>query len=249
VAAAPAAEGDTASARHGWGEPVPQGSDEFNYGSESSPVRPDPAKWEHAGSGDECWPGHAGSGRRCEENARVVGGMLRIVGEANGDTGWIASTFDQQYGRWEARVRSQPTSETNDPQYYPLLILWPSSDRHPQDGEYDYLENVEPSAPCVEANIHYPHDESAPTQLEPAQRCGVDLTQWHNLALEWTPDHIKGFVDGEEWFSFSGGANDLRQCIQCSRGMHQTIQLDNFYGDSMQPAVYEVDWARVYSLP
>jgi hypothetical protein len=30
--------------------------------------------------------------------------------------------------------------------------------------------------------------------------------------------------------------------------MHQTIQLDNFYGDDLQSAVYEVDWARVYAL-
>jgi hypothetical protein len=30
--------------------------------------------------------------------------------------------------------------------------------------------------------------------------------------------------------------------------MHQTIQLDNFFGGSMQSAVYEVDWVRVYTL-
>jgi hypothetical protein len=30
--------------------------------------------------------------------------------------------------------------------------------------------------------------------------------------------------------------------------MHQTIQLDNFFGSDMQAAAYEVDWARVYPL-
>jgi len=59
---------------------------------------------------------------------------------------------------------------------------------------------------------------------------------------------VKGFIDGEEWFSFSDGANDVRDCIQCAPSMHQTIQLDNFYGDDLQSAVYEVDWARVYAL-
>jgi hypothetical protein len=29
--------------------------------------------------------------------------------------------------------------------------------------------------------------------------------------------------------------------------MHQTIQLDNFCGCSMQKAFFDVDWARVYS--
>ncbi len=40
-----------------------------------------------------------------------------------------------------------------------------------------------------------------------------------------------------------------RDCIQCAPGpMFQTIQLDNFHGGNLQTAVFEVDWARVYSL-
>jgi hypothetical protein len=240
---------DTAAGRRGWGAPLPEWSDEFNYGSESSPAVPDQAKWNLAGGGvDQCWQGHDGNGRRCDKNTRVVGGVLRQIGEAGGDSGWLASHFGQQYGRWEARVRSQATSPDNGRQYHPLLILWPHSDQWPEGGEYDYLENMSPGEQCAEAFIHYPQDAGAPVQQEFAQRCGVDLTQWHNIAVEWTPDHVKGFVDGEEWFSFSGGANSVRQCIQCAPGMHQTIQLDNFFGSSMQSAVYEVDWARVYSL-
>jgi hypothetical protein len=248
VSGAPSAGQDTAAGRHGWGQPIPEGSDEFDYGSEERPTAPDRTKWERAGSGGRCWPGYGGSGRRCETNTRVVGGVLRIVGEANGDTGWIASKFGQRYGRWEARVRSRSEGPDNGRQYNPLLILWPDSDEHPRDGEYDYLENGEPGARCAEAFIHYPHDDTAPVQQEFAQRCGVDLTQWHNFAIEWTPDHITGFLDGEQWFSLSGGESAVRRCVQCASAMHQTIQLDNFYGAPMQPAVYEVDWARVYVL-
>ncbi len=250
--AAPAANPDTAAAVHGWGDPLPEWSDEFDYGSEESPAVPDVAKWSLAGGGvGQCWPGHAGNGRRCDENTRVVGGVLRQVGEANGDSGWLASKFGQQYGRWEARVRSRATGpdspDTAGRTYHPLLILWPDSNRWPEDGEYDYLENGAPGEDCAEAFIHYPHDADADVQQEFAQRCGVDLTQWHNVAIEWTPDHVKGFIDGTEWFSFSGGANDIRQCIQCAPSMHQTIQLDNFHGNDLQPAAYEIDWARVYA--
>jgi len=246
---ASAAEPDTAAERYGWGEPVAAGSDEFDYGSEAEPAVPDREKWSIAGGDvDQCWPGHAGNGQRCDKNTRVVGGVLRQTGEANGDSGWLASEFGQQYGRWEARVRSQATGEDNGRQYHPLLILWPDSDQWPEDGEYDYLENGAPGEDCAEAFIHYPHDADAPVQQEHAEKCGVDLSQWHNIAVEWTPDHVKGFVDGEEWFSYSGGANDVRECIQCAPSMHQTIQLDNFYGDDLQSAVYEVDWARVYTL-
>lgn len=246
---ASAAEPDSAAARYGWGEPIAAGSDEFDYGSEDAPAVPDQEKWSLAGGGvGQCWPGHAGNGQRCDKNSRVYGGVLRQNGEANGDSGWLASHFGQRYGRWEARVRSQATSADNGRQYHPLLILWPDSDRWPEDGEYDYLENGAPGEDCAEAFIHYPHDADAPVQQEHAEKCGVDLSQWHNIAVEWTPDHVTGFVDGEEWFSFSGGANDVRDCIQCAPSMHQTIQLDNFYGDDLQTAVYEVDWARVYAL-
>ncbi|MBK1789075.1 glycoside hydrolase family 16 protein [Prauserella cavernicola] len=239
-------QADSAAERYGWGAPIEEGTDEFNYGSPEEPAVPDQAKWNLAGGEGECWPGHDGNGQRCDKNSRVVGGVLQMTGEANGDSGWIGSTFGQQYGRWEARVRSEPTGENNGRQYHPLLILWPDSDRWPQDGEYDYLENMAPGEDCAEAFIHYPHNPDVEVQQEFAQQCGVDLTQWHNVAVEWTADHIKGFIDGEEWFSFSGGANDVRECIQCAPSMHQTIQLDNFDGEDMQPALYEVDWTRVY---
>lgn len=240
----------TAAERYGWGEPLPQGSDEFDYGSEAEPAVPDRDRWRLAGGGpDKCWPGHGDHGRRCDVNTRVVGGILRMTGEADGDSGWLASSYGQRYGRWEARVRSRATAPDNGRQYHPLLILWPDSNRHPEDGEYDYLENGAPGEQCAEAFLHYPHPEGVPVQQEFAQRCGVDLTQWHNVAVEWTPDRVRGFIDGEEWFRFADGANDDRDCMQCAPSMHQTIQLDNFHGDDLQSAVYEVDWARVYDLP
>lgn len=237
----------TAAARNGWGAPLPQWSDEFDYGSTQKPAVPKQDRWKLAGGGvDKCWPGHAKNGKRCDKNTRVFGGVLRQTGEENGDSGWLASRYGQRYGRWEARVRSQGIGENNDRQYHPLLILWPDSEEHPEDGEYDFLENGAPGEECAEAFIHYPHDPDVPVQQKFAQKCGVDLSQWHNIAVEWTPDHVRGFVDGVQWYSFSGGANDIRKCIQCAPSMHQTIQLDNFYGSDLQRAVYEVDWARVY---
>ncbi|MFE6776681.1 glycoside hydrolase family 16 protein [Streptomyces sp. NPDC057702] len=241
------ARADTAAERGGWGDPLAKWSDEFDYGSASKPAVPDQAKWELAGGGvNKCWPGHAGNGERCDKNTRVLGGVLRLSGDKDGDSGWLGSLHGQRYGRWEARVRSHGVGENNGRQYHPLLILWPDSGDWPEDGEYDYLENGAPGEKCAEAFIHYPHDADVPVQQKFAQKCGVDLSRWHNIAVEWTPDHVRGFVDGVQWYSFSGGANADRQCIQCAPSMHQTIQLDNFYGSGLQRAVYEVDWARVY---
>jgi hypothetical protein len=106
-----------------------------------------------------------------------------------------------------------------------------------------------PGAQCAEAFIHYPHPPTVPVQQEFAQQCPLDLTEWHNFAIEWTPDHIKGFIDGDEWFHFENGGNQDRSNIQDAPfPMHQTIQLDNFFGDDLQEAVFEVDWIRIYEL-
>ncbi|MCL3994352.1 glycoside hydrolase family 16 protein [Streptomyces lavenduligriseus] len=245
----------TAAERYGWGTPLPQASDEFDYGSPAAPAKPDPVKWEQAGDEDGCWPGNGRlGGHRCAENSGVVGGVLRQVGETNGDTGWLASRFGQRYGRWEARVRSSETGlegrEVTE-RYQPLLILWPDSERWPQDGEYDYLENDTPGGDCAQAYLHYPHDENVPVQQEWAATCGTDMTEWHTIAIEWTPDHVRGYVDGRQTYSFSGGADEVRRCIQCAPSMHQTIQLDSTLPDPGTPvraAVYEVDWVRTYAL-
>lgn len=232
----------TAAERYGWGSPVPTASDEFTYTG-----KPDTAKWELPG---ECWPGHDGNGKRCASNSAVANGVLTQTGEANGDSAWLASRYDTQYGRWEARVRSVATGANNGRQYHPLLIVWPSSDRWPDDGEYDFLENGAPGETCAEAFIHYPHPDGPVQQVNPNEtNCGAPLSEWHNIAYEWTPDHVKGFVDGKEWFSYSGGAGPGgRKAIQAMPSGHLTIQLDNFYGSNMQPAKYEIDWVRTYKI-
>ncbi|SFO00951.1 Glycosyl hydrolases family 16 [Pseudonocardia ammonioxydans] len=230
----------TAAERYGWGTPLPA-SDEFDYDGP-----PDPQKWKHAG---ECWPGHDGNGGRCASRSTVDGEKLVQTGLADGDSAWIGSTFNQQYGRWEARVRSEGTGPDNGRQYHPLLIIWPQSDQWPEDGEYDFLENGAPGEQCAEAFIHYPHGRGAIQQeFVRESDCGAPLSEWHNVAIEWTPDHITGFIDGVEWFSFSGGAQGNRRNIQDMPSGHLTIQLDNFFGGDMQPATYEVDWVRIYDL-
>jgi hypothetical protein len=237
---APAAP-TTAAERYDWGTPLP-GSDEFDYTG-----KPDPAKWNVAG---ECWAGHAGNGGRCASRSAVDGSKLVQTGLANGDSAWLGSKVDQRYGRWEARVRSEATGPDTGRQYHPLLIIWPSSNQWPQDGEYDFLENGAPGQKCAESFIHYPHDAGVSVQQEfvEERNCGAPLSEWHNVAFEWTPDHVRGYIDGKQWFDLSGGASGIRRNIQDMPSGHLTIQLDNFFGGGMQPATYEVDWVRIYAL-
>jgi F5/8 type C domain-containing protein/glycosyl hydrolase family 16 len=235
-------DGTEAAVRYDWGEPLPI-SDEFNY---TGPV--DPEKW-GVPDGDEggtegCWAGHSDNGRRCAKNSTVADGMLTMLGEENGDTGWLRQNYETQYGRWEIRSRSRNTG-TEGELYHPLHLIWPTSDDRLEDGEYDWVEYTDPDAQCLGAWMHYP--QSPDDEKEQHEQCGVDMTEWHNFAFEWTPEAVVGYVDGEEWFRMADGANDERGNIQDMPSGHLNIQLDNFEGDSgLNPAVFEVDWVRVY---
>lgn len=225
----PSGGGTTAAEKFGWTNLVAAGSDEFNYTGS-----PDAAKWT-AYNGE----GHAGNGRRVAANNTVQNGYLRQTGEANGDSAGLAAKFNQQYGKWEARVRSVGNGSGST--YHPLLIIWPKSDRWPADGESDFLENGAPGEDCAEAYIHYPGHTPKVQEHAVEKNCGAPLSEWHNVAFEWTPQFVKGYIDGKEWFNF--GEADIT-------GMpsgHLTIQLDNFKGSGMQPAVYDVDWVRTYA--
>jgi hypothetical protein len=87
----------TAATAFNWGTPDAS-SDDFTSGVI------DTAKW-----GIYSGPGHAGNGRRLPARVAIVNGVLTITGLENGDTGGLEHKLDQQYGRWEIRVRSYRT--------------------------------------------------------------------------------------------------------------------------------------------
>ena len=140
----------------------------------------------------------------------------------------------QQYGRWEGRVRAP----VGDPSYNALLLLWPTAENWPEGGELDFMEMMDPARQKTNAFFHYGADNS---QVEGSVE--IDATQWHNWALEWTPDRIPAYVDGEKWFETT------EQKVQPPGPMHLCIQLDWFpKGGSGKETQMQVDWVRQYTL-
>ncbi|MBN9795399.1 hypothetical protein DMP17_43475 [Pseudonocardia sp. TMWB2A] len=216
---AAAAEGTTAAAKLGWGQPVR--TDEFDNGTDGWSI--------YDGAG------HAGNGRRTPDAAAVADGVLTITGDSQGNTAGMAwKEGSQQYGRWEGRVRAP----VGDPSYNALLLLWPTAENWPEGGELDFMEMMDPSRQKTNAFFHYGADNS---QVEGSVE--IDATQWHNWALEWTPDRITAYVDGEKWFETT------EQKVQPPGPMHLCIQLDWFpKGGSGKETQMQVDWVRQYTL-
>ncbi|KAK2613056.1 hypothetical protein QQS21_000985 [Conoideocrella luteorostrata] len=213
-------DGPTAAQKFGWKNLVQQ--DNFDGTKVSS-------AW-----GIYDGPGHAGNGRRSPSAFSVKNGILTVTGTPDGTTGGMAWKKGQLYGRWETRARY--TAGTSA--YHPVLLLWPDKEDWPVGGEVDYSEVGDGKRQTLDFFLHYGKDnqqEHASTQL--------DMTQWRNYAVEWTKDHVVGYVDGKEFFR-----NKNRAAVP-PRSMHATIQLDWFPGSGPKGAgKMEVDWIRQYAI-
>jgi licheninase len=214
---------DTSAARLlGWGEP--ERVDEF-----TGPLGSDWDRYDGVG--------HNGNGVRSPDAISVHDGLLTITGDADGTTGGVAWVPGQRYGRWEARVRAP----VGNPTYNALLLLWPDAEDWPVGGEVDFMELTDTSRQSAQYFLHYGQDN----QQEKGE-VTVDATQWHNWAVEWTPDHIVAYLDGREWHRTT--VPDRLP----PRPMHLTIQLDWFpegQDAASGDASMQVDWVKQYPMP
>jgi glycosyl hydrolase family 16 len=205
-------EGRQAAAARGW---TRVDGDEFNGGRS--------AQWTvYEGEG------HAGNGRRTADAISVENGMLVIRGDAQGNAGGMSWKEDQRFGRWEMRARFPK----GDDQYHPVLILWRESGGK-ENGEIDFAETTSASNK-VSFFLHYGSEQ------EYAHK-NIDITQWHNYAVEWVDGRVTGYIDGEKWFE-----STAEETLPPGK-MHATIQLDYFpEGGSPEPTEMHVDYMRIY---
>ncbi|MCF7551776.1 glycoside hydrolase family 16 protein [Pseudonocardia sp. WMMC193] len=213
--AVPAGDGSTAAGRMGWRQ---VGGDEFDGGL---------GKW-----GVYDGAGHGGNGRRTPDAVSTNGGVLTIRGDANGNSGGMMYNDSQRFGRYEMRAKFPKGTSA----YHPVLILWPTDVEWPRGGEVDFAE-TNSAADDVSFFLHY---GAANNQVSETRN--LDITQWHNYAVEWTNNGIVGYIDGVEWFRSTDG-NTLPP-----GKMAPTIQLDYFPGDGPAGnAEMQVDWMRIYA--
>jgi hypothetical protein len=214
---APASSGDGKQAASGQGWKL-VGGDEFNGGKSST--------W-----GEYDGKGHDGNGRRTPDAISVENGSLVIRGDSDGNTGGMAWREGQRFGKWEMRAKFPK----GDNQYHPVLILWPTDHDWPEGGEVDFAETTSASDD-VSFFLHY----SSSNQQKYAKKT-IDITQWHNYAVEWVDGRITGYIDGAKWFESTSDET------MPPGEMQATIQLDYFPdGGSPQPTEMYVDYMRIY---
>ncbi|OLT14691.1 hypothetical protein BJF78_17885 [Pseudonocardia sp. CNS-139] len=185
--------------------------------------------------------GGFGNGLRRPEAISQVDGKLRITGRGE-VSGGMGHRFDQLYGRWEFRARTDAGRG-----YGSAILLWPESEKWPDDGELDMMEV--PSEDRVRAHfvIHWGEENHVDGTNVPG-----DFTQWHTFAMDWLPDRITWYIDGVKQWETTDPEAIAR------KPMHITIQLDQgpyttwlpARDDTTPPEVsLEVDWVRIYQAP
>lgn len=212
-----------AAVRHGWGTAF--ASDEFNYAG-----APDKTKWSMYNSA-----GHANKGLRRPEQWTVNGAYARVTGNPSGTTGGMSFKPDRgsTYGRWEVRMRVPQ----RDVEYHPVLIVWPDAGRVAANNcqEIDFSE----ATTSLTTNKFFLHTGCSGQQTTVTKT--IDMTQWHNYAVEWTPSRVTGYIDGVKWFEDTNAANIPRAAS------HLTMQLDWFPdGTATSTSYMDLDWARAY---
>jgi beta-glucanase (GH16 family) len=194
----------------------------------------DTSKWLAYGPN---WPGHGGNGIRDGSAVSVGGGVLTITARMAGGSlvsGAIASYLNFTYGRVEFRVRtdSDPSEATSG-----AVLLWPENDADwPVANEYDIYETgTRAGRYPFDSFMHYGADNRQYQFGHPA-----DGTQWQDMAMDWTPEGISVYRDGD----LVGTVTDPRAISRT--GHHVCIQLDAFRSLMGDPVTMQVDHVRVY---
>lgn len=216
------------------------GADEAGTDEAGAPVV-EAVTWTPAG-GDEFTTGLSPAwtvyddGNRSPDAVSVEDGVLVVRGDAAGRSGGVAWAEGSRFGRWEMRARFPQ----GDARYHPTLLLWPTDVPWPAGGEIDFAETASGSG-TVSFFLHHGADNAQLYTDRP-----LDITQWHDYAVEWTEDRVTGYLDGQKWFESTNPAT-----LPPGR-MRAAVQLDWFPDDAAStgpaaPTEMHVDYVRMYT--
>ena len=78
-----------------------------------------------------------------------------------------------------------------------------------------------------------------------------DFTQWHTFAVEWTPDHIIGYLDGVEFYRTedkdANPPGPMHFAMQQDIGPYGTTGSRRRTRARRPRCTFEVDWVRIYA--
>ena len=186
--------------------------------------------------------------------AMTSDGSLKIIAKKQGDrviSIRLNSRRNWTYGYFEARLKLPSGKGT-----WPAFWMLPQKMKNwPDDGEIDIMEEVGYNANYVSASVHCKaYNHVAGTQKTVEQLVPTAQSEFHVYAVEWTEDYIYAYVDGVRYFSFANDGRGDKNTWPFNVPFYLKLNLawgGNWGGakgvdEKALPAVYEVDYVRVY---
>jgi hypothetical protein len=99
----------------------------------------------------------------------------------------LKDTWGQTYGRYSVRFRADSL-----PGYKTAWLLWPDSERWPDDGEIDFPEGDLAPGGTIGAFAHH----ACAAGGQDAFASSTTFTSWHTATTEWLPGRVTFLLDG-----------------------------------------------------
>lgn len=234
-------------------------SDEFDYEG-----APDPERWGYD-TGGSGWGNHELQYYTKGDNASVSDGLLTIElrKESAGGLDYTSTRLvsrgkgDWLYGKIEVSAKL-PTGLGTWPAIWMLPTDWKYGD-WPSSGEIDIMEHVGYDQDVIVQSIHNNKFHGGNAKNDSMRVSGVS-EEFHVYSVEWLPDQIVFFIDGQETWIYRPASltrNPTKDYWPFDQTMHLLINLA-FGGDwggargiddSCLPISYQIDYVRVYQSP
>ena len=187
------------------------------------------------------------------DTIRVANGVLEMSAAPIGRHKYSGARLETQglaswrYGRFEARIKVAEGAGT-------LSSFWmlhqdPSTERWPDSGEIDILEQLGWHPKLMEGVVHYKGVDKSRHHVmkwldEPLS------ADFHNFALEWTPEGFFWFLDGELIHAYPPHDahpfnRDFFLILSLCVGGDWARSPNK---DTRFPVTTQVDWVRVYAI-
>lgn len=222
---------------------------------------PDPKKWKLCSKGPSDWNQEMSESY---EQAYVKNGVLvlnaeKIDGVYKAGGIKTEGKFDFTFGKVEVRARL--TRYPNGA--FPAIWMMPKQSIYkgwPFCGEIDIMEHIrEENSIHQTLHTHYTYDLGNKTGTTCQTVC--DFTEFTVYGVEWTPEKLTFYVNGEETFSYSNmnlaNENEMMQWpftkdaafyLILNMGLGEDASWAGAVDDNHLPATMEVDWVKVTKL-
>ena len=195
-----------------------------------------------------------------QENVRAESGNLVIEGRKEVSQGYAYTSasintlgrFEFLYGRVEVRAKL-PTGNGSWPAIWMLgtnrtQVGWPAC------GEIDVMENVGFDPLAIHASAHTAaYNHTIGTQKTAIVNVANPWEDFHVYAMEWYPDRIDVFVDGQKYFTFRNEGTgsgtwpfDKPQYLLINLAIGGSWGGQKGIDDALFPKRYLIDYVRIY---